>query len=96
MLESFAGAGVLLSAGLLVTVIRPKALLFICHRVTDCYKAIAILTFNVLLLCAGLELVARGISNLNRLSKPAEELVGEGKPRETVSYYSSQDWAKRY
>ena len=95
MLGIFAGAGVLLSAVLLV-VIRPKALLFTCHRVIDCYKAIAILTFNALLLCAGLELAARGISNLNRWSKPTEELVGEGKPRETVSYYSSQGWAKRY
>lgn len=29
-------------------------------------------------------------------SKPTEQLIGEGSPRETVSYYSSQDWAKRF
>jgi hypothetical protein len=29
------------------------------------------------------------------ISKPTEQLVGEGNPREKVSYYSSQDWAER-
>jgi len=67
------------------------------HRVIDCYKAIGILTLNALLLCAGLELAARGTFNIKSLfSKPTEELVGQGQPRETVSYYTSQDWAKRY
>jgi len=32
----------------------------------------------------------------NVISKPTEQLVGEGAPREKVSYYSSQDWAERY
>jgi hypothetical protein len=92
-----AGVGVLLGAVLLAIVIRPKALLFPCHRVVEYYKAMAILILNALLLCAGLELAARTTFNIKSLfSKPAEDLVGEGKPRETVSYYSSQDWAKRY
>jgi hypothetical protein len=30
------------------------------------------------------------------ISKPTEQLVGEGKPREKVSYYLSQDWAEQY
>src|SRR5690242_14492202 len=55
MLWIFASAGALLCAVLLATVIRPKALLFPCHRIVDYYKATAILTLNALLLCAGLE-----------------------------------------
>jgi|SoiMethySBSTD1v2_1073268.scaffolds.fasta_scaffold178919_2 lysophospholipase L1-like esterase len=63
----------------------------------DSYRAIAILTLNALVLCVVLELAARTIFKLERvISQPAEQLVGEGSPRETVSYYSSQDWAKRY
>jgi hypothetical protein len=30
------------------------------------------------------------------VSQPTERLVGEGDPREKVSYYSSKDWAERY
>jgi len=67
------------------------------HKVVDCYKAMAILILNALVLCAGLELAAKSSFEIGSLiSSPAEQLVGEGKPRETVSYYSSQDWAKRY
>ena len=67
------------------------------HKVVDCYKAMAILILNALILCAGLELAAKSSFKIGSLiSSPAEELVGEGNPRETVSYYSSQDWAKRY
>jgi hypothetical protein len=78
-------------------IVVPKPLLFIRRRASDCYKAIAILTLNALLLCASLELAAWGTSNIKSLfSKPTEELAGEGKPRETVSYYSFQHWAKRY
>ena len=63
----------------------------------DCYKAIALLTLNALVLCAGLELAARSSFKIKSLiSSPAQQLVGEGNPREKVSYYSSQDWAKQY
>jgi len=60
------------------------------HRVIDCHKAIAILTLNALLLCAGLELAARSTSNLKSLfSRPTEELVGQGQPRESLLLYIS-------
>ena len=38
------------------------------------------------------------MKTLSVISKPTEQLVlvGEGKPREKVSYYSSQDWAERF
>ena len=67
------------------------------YKVVDCYKAMAILILNALVLCAGLELAAKSSFKIGSLiSSPAEQLVGEGNPREKVSYYSSQDWAKRY
>jgi lysophospholipase L1-like esterase len=64
------------------------------------YRAIAILTLNAIILFACFELVALGFSKvktLSVLSKPPKQLVfvGEGSPREKVSYYSSQDWAER-
>ena len=67
------------------------------HKVVDCYKAFAILTLNALVVCAGLEVAARIIVTIESLvSSPAQQLAGEGYPRERVSYYSSQDWAERY
>jgi lysophospholipase L1-like esterase len=64
------------------------------------YRAVAILTLNAIIVFACFELAAMGLSKVNTLSvmsKPTEqlELVGEGKARETVSYYATQDWAKR-
>jgi hypothetical protein len=64
------------------------------------YKAVAILTLNAIIVFACFELFAMSISKVKTLSatsKPTEqvELVGEGKARETVSYYATQDWAKR-
>src|SRR5438093_10169386 len=57
----------------------------------------ALLTLNALGLYAGLELAARSMSEIrNLISSPAQQRVAEGKPREKVSYYSSQDWAERY
>jgi hypothetical protein len=60
------------------------------------------LTLNALIVFVCLELAAMGLSKIKTLSvisKPTEQLtkqlVGEGTPRETVSYYASQDWAKR-
>jgi hypothetical protein len=67
------------------------------HKTVDWYKALAILILNTIVLGAGLEFVAKGSFKIrNLISSPAEQLVGEGSPREKVSYYSSQDWAKRY
>src|SRR5262245_33702523 len=68
------------------------------HKVVDCYKAMAILVLNALLFGAGLELAAKSSFKIRSLiSRSAEEeLIGEGSHREKVSYYSSQDWAKRY
>ena len=64
------------------------------------YRAVAILTLNAIIVFACFELAAMGLSKVKTLSagsKPPQqlELVGEGTPRETVSYYASQDWAKR-
>jgi hypothetical protein len=61
------------------------------------YSAIAVLMLNILIVFACFELAARGIFKIaSAISKPSEQLVGEGSPREKVSYYSSQDWAEQY
>jgi hypothetical protein len=65
--------------------------------VADGYKALALLVLNAVVLYAGFELVAAaGFKIQSLVARPREELVGEGKPREKVSYYASQNWAKRY
>ena len=61
------------------------------------YKAVAILVLNTLLLFACFELAARGVFKMvSVLATPTDQLLEEGNPRETVSYYLSQDWAKQY
>jgi len=64
------------------------------------YRAVAILVLNVLIAFACLELAALGYFKIKipmiMKSESTEQLVGEGMPREKVSYYSSQDWAERY
>jgi len=62
------------------------------------YRAVAIITLNTILFFGVLELAARGaLKTYGFASRPASEpLIGEGNPRETVSYYSSQRWAKKY
>jgi hypothetical protein len=63
----------------------------------ELYSAVAVLVLNALIVFACFELAARGVFQIGRvISKPTEQLVGEGSPREKVSYYSSQDWAERY
>src|SRR5947208_3960397 len=92
-------AGVITSlfGGLLTRVNNEHSLRLLNHKVVDCYKAMAILTLNALVLYAGLELAARSTFKIRSLiSSPAQQLVGEGKPREKVSYYSSQGWAEQY
>jgi hypothetical protein len=67
------------------------------HKVVDCYKAMAILVLNAILFGAGLELAATSSFKIRRLiSSPAPQLVKERNPRETVSYYASQDWSEQY
>jgi hypothetical protein len=54
---------------------------------------------NALVVFACFELAAIGYFRIkipNVISKPTEQLVGEGTPREKVSYYSSKDWAEQY
>src|SRR5262245_10460193 len=59
------------------------------------YRAVAILMLNTLIVFACFELAATGVFKIaSVLSQPTEQLVGEGRPREKVSYYSSQDWAE--
>src|SRR5215510_5072206 len=79
--------------GFLVRVDNEKNRRLLAH----CYKAVAILILNALVVCAGLELVAwSAFKTRHLLSISTQQLVGERKPRENVSYYSSQDWADRY
>ena len=63
------------------------------------YRGVAILVLNALIAFACFELAALGYFKIkipSMISTPVEQLIGEGAPRETVSYYSSQDWAKRF
>jgi hypothetical protein len=63
------------------------------------YRAVAILMLNALIAFACFELAGLGYVKFeipSMKSKPTEQLVGEGNPREKVSYYASQDWAERY
>src|SRR5262245_33112471 len=63
------------------------------------YRAVAILMLNALVAFACFELAALGCFKIKiptMKSSPTEQLVGEGKPREKVSYYASQDWAERF
>ena len=67
------------------------------QRIAHSYKAVAVLVLNTLLLFACFELAAISYVNLRQLlPAPPDPLVGEGGPRETVSYYASQSWAPRY
>ena len=61
------------------------------------YRAVAILMLNTLIVYACFELAAIGVFKIaSVISKPTTELVGEGLPREKVSYYASQEWAQQY
>jgi hypothetical protein len=96
MLWIFGGTS-LLFGGLVTCIDNEQSLRSLGHKVVDCYKAMAILTLNALVLCAGLELAAWSTFKIRSLiSSPAQQLVGDGAPREKVSYYSSQDWAEQY
>jgi hypothetical protein len=61
------------------------------------YRAVAMLMLNTLVIFACFEIAASGVFTMARvIAPPTVQLVGEGKPREKVSYYLSQDWAERY
>ena len=63
------------------------------------YRAVAILMLNALLAFTCFELAGLSYFKIyipTMKSEPTEQLVGEGGPREKVSYYASQDWAERY
>jgi hypothetical protein len=93
MLSILGGTSVLLG-GLFTRVYDEQSLRLSRHQIVNCYKGIAILTLNALLLYGGLELTAFAafkIRGLSLSSSPAEE-----RRREKVSYYSSQDWAQQY
>ena len=52
---------------------------------------------NTLIIFACFEWAARGVFKVvGATSEPTEQLVGEGRPREKVSYYSYQYWAEEY
>jgi hypothetical protein len=87
------GAGVL-SVALVVFI--GNAQIFV-HKLVSYYKAVAILSLNAFILFVGLELAARsGFKIKSLVAPPPPQLIGEGNPREKVSYYASQDWAERY
>ena len=94
MLSILGGTSVLLG-GLFTRVYDEQSLRLSRHQIVNCYKGIAILTLNALLLYGGLELAAFAafkIRSLSLISSPAHQ----GSPRQKVSYYSSQDWAQQY
>jgi lysophospholipase L1-like esterase len=67
------------------------------HWVVKSYKAAAILVLNTLLVLVCFELAASSAFQIRKLFPvPPEPQVGEGGPRETLSYYRSQDWGARY
>ena len=87
---------VALGGFLLLTLINTQNLVLSKEKIVDCYKALAVLILNGLIVAVGLEFAARSsfkIMSLN--SRPAQRVVEEN-PRENVSYYLSQDWAKTY
>jgi len=63
------------------------------HRIVNSYKTVAIVTLNILILFACLELAATVVAKIWKEPKP---LGDEELPRAHVSYYASQAWAKQY
>jgi lysophospholipase L1-like esterase len=89
----FAGTGVLFF-GLLARIDNEQSVRSVSHKIVDCYKIMAILTLNALIVFGSLELASKGIF------KARELLMGpalrEADPREKSSYYSTQTWAAQY
>src|SRR5438874_6775327 len=81
-------AGVITSlfGGLLTRVNNEHSLRLLNHKVVDCYKAMAILTLNALVLYAGLELAARSTFEIrNLISSPLLSIEWERGRREKKS-----------
>ena len=96
MIWIFGGASILVG-GLLTLIDNAQVLRLLGDKVVNGYKAMAILTLNALVLSAGLELAASSIFKIRSLiSGPAQQPAEERNPRETVSYYASQDWSEQY
>jgi lysophospholipase L1-like esterase len=67
------------------------------HWIVESYRTVAGVTLNTLILVGCLELAAMGMFEIRSLSsRSAEQLVGEGAPREKNSYYASKGWAAQY
>ena len=65
------------------------------HWIVNSYKAVAIVTLNILILFACLELAATFV--VKSWKEPVTTTDGgESSPRAHVSYYASQAWAKQY
>jgi len=80
--------------GLLARIDQGATVRSIGAKISDGYKAIAILTLNALILFTGLELTAKVVFKArNLLSAPPAR---EPEPREKSSYYASQPWALQY
>ena len=62
------------------------------------YRAAAILVLNALVVLVCFELAARAVYEIKSWFVPDEEslVIGEGAPRETISYYATQDWGPRF
>ena len=98
MLWIFGGTAVLFG-GLLARVASERTLPLLAPKLVDYYKALAILILNALMFYGALELAGFAAFKIrNPISSPAEGSPREaaGSPREKVSYYSSQGWAKQY
>jgi hypothetical protein len=69
------------------------------HSAVSLYRAAAILVLNAILLLLCFEVAASGVYKLKNLllGSPEETLlVGEGSPRQKISYYASQPWAPEF
>ena len=68
------------------------------RRIGALYLTVAILGLNAVLMFAGLELVSMAAfkGRLWLLAQRQPVLSGEGEARESVSYYSSQEWGPLY
>jgi len=88
-------AGLLSGLGfwIVVLVISSPAVI---QRVPAVYKGVALLTLNALILLLCFEVASLGAVKIWSVVPKAQQLVGEGSPRETVSYYAGQDWAAQF
>jgi hypothetical protein len=65
------------------------------QRIVNSYKAVALVTLNILILFGCLELAATFVAKIWKEPVPQTD-GGESSPRAHTSYYASQPWAKQY